>query len=164
MKKIILVSGSGEAKTLSPKALEIAEKVGFLIAKKGGIIICGGMGGVMEAVCRGAKRKGGITVGFLPAEKEKANPFVDIPLPMGVGLLRNYLLVNCADAIIGIGGRWGTLNEISLGLNLGKPVILIRGTGGWADLLAEIKREKSKTEPRVVSTPEEAVELAFYTL
>lgn len=166
MKKVIAVCGSNAEDTnLSKIALETAEKVGYLIAKKDGVLICGGGGGIMEAACRGAKKAKGLTIGILPRDKDFANSFVDIGLTTYLGRARNYILVRSSDAIIGIAGRWGTLNEISLSLNVGKPTVIIRGTGGWVDILSSSQLQnflKSfSTHPVIANSAEEAVEVAF---
>jgi uncharacterized protein (TIGR00725 family) len=114
MKKLISIIGSDDSdKNLSTYALETAEEIGGLIAQKNGILICGGRGGVMEAACKGAKEKNGITVGILPKSKEEVNKYVDIPIISGLGNRRNSIIVYTSDVIIAIAGRWGTLNEIS---------------------------------------------------
>jgi uncharacterized protein (TIGR00725 family) len=93
------------------------------------VLVCGGLGGVMEAACRGAKGSGGLTVGILPgADRAAANPFVDVAIPTGLGEARNALVVRAADAVIAIGGGYGTLSEIALALRAGKPVV---GLGTW---------------------------------
>ncbi|HOK57103.1 MAG TPA: TIGR00725 family protein [bacterium] len=163
MKKIIAVCGSNVGdKNLDAGVLKIAEKVGSLIAEKGGILICGGLGGVMEAVAKGAKKKEGITVGILPYDKSKANKYIDIPIGTNLGFYRNYIIVNSADCVIGICGRWGTLNEISMAIALGKPVILISSSKGICELLSKKEiLEKFEEKPYIVETPEEAIELAF---
>jgi uncharacterized protein (TIGR00725 family) len=163
MKKIIAVCGSNAGdKNLNEKILNIAEKVGYLIAKKGGILICGGLGGVMEYASKGAKEAGGITVGILPFDKTKANKYIDVPIATNLGFYRNYIIVNSADAIIGICGRWGTLNEISISIALGKPTILISTSGGISELLSRKDfLEQFEEKPYIAETPEEAVELAF---
>ncbi|MHC1584693.1 MAG: TIGR00725 family protein [Candidatus Syntropharchaeia archaeon] len=163
MKKLIAVSGSDYGdRNLTPHALEVAEEVGYLIAERGGVLICGGRGGIMEAAARGAKRSGGITVGILPGSKEEANRFIDIAIPTNIGNGRNYILISSADAVIGIGGRWGTLNEISFALNIGKPLVLIRGTGGWCDILSKPEiLERFDEKPLFVDSAREAVDLVF---
>ncbi|MCM8818016.1 MAG: TIGR00725 family protein [Candidatus Omnitrophica bacterium] len=163
MKKIIAVCGSNQGdKSLTKEVLKIAERVGYLIAEKEGILICGGLGGIMEAVAKGAKEKGGITVGILPYDKSKANKYIDIPIGTNLGFYRNYIIVNSADAIIGICGRWGTLNEISIALALGKPVILISTSKGISELLSKKEILKYFEEkPYIAETPEQAVDLAF---
>jgi uncharacterized protein (TIGR00725 family) len=93
------------------------------------VLICGGLGGVMEAACRGAKQTGGTTVGILPGDdRSAANPYVDIVIPTGLGEARNAVVVRSADALIAIGGAYGTLSEIAFALKAGKLVV---GLGTW---------------------------------
>jgi uncharacterized protein (TIGR00725 family) len=123
---VVAVCGPGEA---APDALSVAEEVGRLLAEGGATVICGGLGGVMEAACRGARSAGGTTIGLLPGlDRSAANPHVAVALPTGLGELRNGLIVRAADAVIAIGGEYGTLSEIALALKAGKPVIAI---GSW---------------------------------
>jgi len=113
----------------SPEEAKLAETVGELLAQRGAIIVCGGLGGVMEAVCRGAKSKGGLTVGILPGQDSgMANPWVDIPVVTGLGEARNVAVVKSAQAVIAIGGRYGTLSEIAYALKSNIPVI---GLNTW---------------------------------
>ena len=166
MKKVIAVCGSdGNDPHLSEGALETAEKIGYLIAQKGAVLVCGGGGGIMEAACRGAKRAHGLTIGILPANKDYANPFVDIGLTTHLGRARNYILVRSAGVIIGIAGRWGTLNEIALALNIGKPTVVVQGTGGWMDMLSHREVQNLLKDfarrPFIATSAEEAVQLAF---
>jgi len=129
-------------------ALEAAYEVGRLIAQRGAILVCGGLGGVMESACRGAKSAGGVTVGILPtSNRADANPFVDIAIPTGLGVARNLLVVRSGDAVIAVDGAWGTLSEIALAKNIGRTVI---GLGSF-QLEGIIPAQ----------TPEEAVNLAF---
>jgi uncharacterized protein (TIGR00725 family) len=122
--KIIGVIGAGRA---DEELLKIAEEVGRFLAKEGVIIITGGLGGVMEAVSRGAYLEGGITLGILPTlRKEDANPYVKIPIPTGLGEMRNSLIVRASDVLIAIGGEYGTLSEIALALKTGKKVVGIK--------------------------------------
>ena len=94
------------------------------------MVVCGGLGGVMEAACRGAKQAGGTTVGILPgSDRAAANEFVDVAIPTGMGEARNALVVRAADALIAVGGGYGTLSEIALALKAGKRVV---GIGSWA--------------------------------
>ena len=107
----------------------MAEEVGRLLARRGAVVVCGGLGGVMEAACRGASREGGTTVGVLPGlDRGAANPFVSVAVATGLGEVRNALVVRAADALIAVGGAYGTLSEIALALKAGKPVI---GLGTW---------------------------------
>jgi uncharacterized protein (TIGR00725 family) len=101
-----------------------AAEVGRLLAERGAVLVCGGLGGVMEGACRGAKEAGGLTVGILPgADRADANPFVDVVLPTGLGEARNALVVEAADVAIAIGRGYGTLSEVALALKAGKRVI-----------------------------------------
>jgi uncharacterized protein (TIGR00725 family) len=107
----------------------LAEQVGIELAERGCILFCGGLGGVMEAACRGAKSAGGKTVAILPgARRSDANDFVDIAISTGMGEMRNALLVRAVDAVIAVGGGFGTLSEIAFALKTGTPVI---GIGTW---------------------------------
>lgn len=162
-KKIIAVSGSNAGdNNLNEEILGIAEEVGYLIGKRGGILVCGGLGGIMEASAKGAKRGGGITVGILPWDKESANPYIDIPIATGLGFFRNNIIINCADCIIGICGRWGTLNEIAMAMGMGKKTVIIDGSGGVSSLLSREDVLKTfKKRPIIVKTPAEAVDTAF---
>lgn len=120
------VVGPGEA---GPAESERAEEVGAEIARAGAVLVCGGLGGVMAAACRGAVELGGLTVGLLPGEDRKAaNEWVAVAVPTGLGEARNVLLVRAADALVAIGGGWGTLSEIALALRAGLPVV---GIGSW---------------------------------
>jgi len=124
---IIAVIGNSSC---SPKEAKLAETVGELLAQQGVTIICGGLGGVMEAVCRGAKSKGGLTVGILPGQDPStANPWVDIPVVTCIGEARNIAVVKSAQAVIAIGGSYGTLSEIAYALKSGIPVI---GLNTWS--------------------------------
>ena len=114
----------------SPEEAKLAETVGELLAQQHVTVVCGGLGGVMEAVCRGAKSKGGLTVGILPGQDPNtANPLVDIPVVTGMGEARNVAVVKSARAVIAVGGRYGTLSEIAYALKNGIPVI---GLNTWS--------------------------------
>jgi uncharacterized protein (TIGR00725 family) len=98
--------------------------VGRELAARGAVVVCGGLGGVMEAACRGAKEGGGVTVGILPGtDRAAANSFVDVAIPSGLGEARNALVVRAADALVAVGGGYGTLSEIALALKAGKQVV-----------------------------------------
>jgi uncharacterized protein (TIGR00725 family) len=117
----VAVVGSGEAEKRHAAA---AEEVGRLIAESGALLVCGGLGGVMEAACCGARAAGGTTVGLLPGvDRSEANRHVAVAVPTGLGEARNALVVRAADAVIAIGGGYGTLSEIALALRAGKRVI-----------------------------------------
>lgn len=108
---------------------ELALAVGGALAEAGAIVVCGGRGGVMEAACMGAKRAGGLTVGILPGvDRAGANPYVDVALPTGLGELRNGLVVRCSEALVAVGGSWGTLSEIAFAMRTGRPVVAL---GSW---------------------------------
>jgi uncharacterized protein (TIGR00725 family) len=104
-----------------------AEEAGAAIAAAGAILVCGGLGGVMEASCRGARSRGGLTVGILPGvDRADANGWVVLALPTGLGEGRNALVVRAAEAVVAIGGGWGTLSEIAFALRAGLPVLGVR--------------------------------------
>lgn len=120
---IIGVIGAGQA---SAALRKIARQVGQEITRRGATLACGGLSGVMEAACQGAKEEGGLTVGILPGfDKSGANRFVDIPIVTGLSYARNLVLVRTSDAIIAVGGGFGTLSELAFALKLGKPVVAI---------------------------------------
>ncbi|MFW6105617.1 MAG: TIGR00725 family protein [Chloroflexota bacterium] len=124
---IIAVIGDSSC---SPQEAKLAESVGELLAHRGASIVCGGLGGVMEAVCRGAKSKGGLTVGILPGQDSSmANPWVGIPVVTGIGEARNIAVVKSAQTVIAIGGGYGTLSEIAHALKNNIPVI---GLNTWS--------------------------------
>ncbi len=117
----IALVGPGEA---TPAELHAAEEAGAAIAEAGAMLVCGGLGGVMEAGCRGARSKLGSTFAFLPGDdRDDANGWVQHAVPTGMGEGRNALIVRSADALVAIGGGWGTLSEIALALRAGKPVL-----------------------------------------
>ena len=124
-KTCISVIGSGNSDgTLSPEIAKIANEVGREIAMRGAVLICGGLGGVMNEAAKGAKEKGGLTVGIIPGEDPSAaNPYIDIPITTGLGFARNVLVAYSGDAVIAVSGRLGTLSEISFALVKKKPVI-----------------------------------------
>ena len=103
--------------------------MGRLLAERGAVLVCGGLGGTMEAACRGAKQAGGTTVGLLPGvDRAHGNPHLDIAIPTGLGEARNALVVRAADVVVAVGGGYGTLSEIALALRAGKRVV---GLGTW---------------------------------
>jgi uncharacterized protein (TIGR00725 family) len=124
MKPLIAVIGGRRS---DKSLLKEAEEAGRLIARKGLTLVCGGLRGVMEAASRGAKSEGGLTVGILPQNDSKeANPFIDIPIVTGLGIGRNVIIARTADALIAVGGEYGTLSEIAFALQMGKPVVGIK--------------------------------------
>lgn len=146
LKKAIGIIGAGSC---PPEIEELAREVGREVARRGYVLICGGLGGVMRAACQGAKEMGGLTVGILPtAQKEDANPFVDLAIPTNMGHARNVIIVHSSDALIAIAGGAGTLSEIAIAMKVGKPVV---GLKSWS------------LEGRIpqASRPEEAVQMAI---
>jgi uncharacterized protein (TIGR00725 family) len=138
-----------------PSEHALGEQVGRLIARSGAILVCGGLGGVMEAAAAGCAAEGGTSIGILPTElRSDANPHVTVAVATGMGEARNAIVVRTADAVIAVGGEFGTLSEIALALKMGKPVI---GIGTWS-----LSREGLDGDPLVrADTPEEAVAIAI---
>jgi uncharacterized protein (TIGR00725 family) len=123
----VAVVGPGEATADEGNA---AEEIGRALAQAGAIVVTGGLGGVMEGACRGARAQGGVTVGILPGhDRAAANPAVTLAIPTGLGELRNGLVVRSADAVVAVGGAYGTLSEVALALKTGVPVV---GLNTWA--------------------------------
>ena len=117
----VAVVGPGEA---SAAQVSLAEAVGRELALRGAVVVCGGLGGVMEGACRGASGAGGLTVGLLPgSDRGAANAYVSVAVATGLGEARNALVVRAADAVIAVGGSWGTLSEIALALRTGRRVV-----------------------------------------
>lgn len=149
---IVAVIGSGDCTAEEAAA---AEAVGRLLAEAGAVLVCGGRGGVMAAACRGAKSAGGLTIGILPGvDASEANLWVDVPIVTGLGEARNAIVVRSADAVIAVGGGYGTLSEIAFALKWGRRVVGLstwelagEGRPDWGILRAE--------------APEEAVKLAL---
>ena len=113
--------------TCSAEIYEIAQEVGREIAQNGFSLVCGGLGGVMEAACRGARETGGITIGILPtSNKGDANPYCDLVIPTGLGHARNVLVVHASDGLVAVDGETGTLSEIAIALKVGKPIVGIK--------------------------------------
>ncbi len=145
MKRVIAVIGGRRVKR---GLLTVAEEVGRLIAERGAVLMCGGLGGIMEAAAKGAKHAGGLTLGILPQDdKESANPYIDVPVATGLGIGRNVIIARTADAVVAIGGQYGTLSEIAFSLQLKKTVVGIQTWDIHGVLMAE--------------TPEEAVVKIF---
>jgi uncharacterized protein (TIGR00725 family) len=112
-----------------PRHDALAEEVGARLAEAGAVLLCGGLTGVMEAAARGAVRNGGLTIGILPGtDGADANEHIVLPLPSGMGEMRNMLLVRFADAVIAVGGEWGTLSEVAFAMRIGTPVIVLAPT------------------------------------
>lgn len=110
----------------SPEEERIAYEVGSHLARAGAILVCGGLGGVMEAACKGAKEAGGVTIGILPGPfRSDANPYVDYAIATDMGQARNAIIIRTVDAVVAVGGEYGTLSEIALALKMGKKVVAI---------------------------------------
>jgi uncharacterized protein (TIGR00725 family) len=150
-----LYVGVGGASQPEPPLLDQAELLGWRLAEAGVIVVCGGGPGVMEAVCRGAQSAGGTTVGLLPGlDRAEGNPYLTISVPTGLGQGRNLLLVRSSDALIAVGGGFGTLSEIALALRTGTPVI---GLATWA---LQLGSHQVDAFP-VADTPDAAAQLAL---
>jgi len=142
--RVAVIGGSRAGR----QALDTALEVGRLLARSGAVVVCGGLGGVMEAASRGAREEGGLVIGILPGGSgAEANPWVDVPIATGLGYTRNALVVMNADAVIAIDGEYGTLSEIAYGLIHGKRVV---GLGTW-----DVKGVSA------AATPDEAVRQAL---
>ncbi len=149
-----VIGPGGEA---TPEEVSTARQVGRLLAENYAILICGGHGGVMAAACQGALELGGTTVGLLPGhDRSGANPYLTVALPTGIGELRNGLVVKASDAVIAIGGSWGTLSEIALAMRTGKPIVVING---WA--IEDPVHGRAKNLPHQAISAEQAVDQAL---
>ena len=152
----MLISVIGESKA-TDQNYSIAEKVGVLIARSGATLVCGGLDGVMEAACKGAKSAGGSTIGILPGlSKNEANQWIDIPICTGLGDARNIVVVRTGSAVIAIGGAYGTLSEIGHALSDGKPIFALNSweitkSGIQDPLLTHCKNEKEAVEKALAS-------------
>ena len=144
--------GGGEA---PHEVCRAAEVVGAALARGGAVVVCGGLGGVMEAACRGARGEGGTTVAVLPGDDRRAaNPFAEVAVATGMGEARNAVVVRTADAVVALAGEFGTLSEIALALRLDKPVV---GLSTW-----ELALGGRAVEAVVrVDDPEQAARLAL---
>ena len=152
MPPYVAVVGSGEAPA---PAVDAAREVGRILAQRGAFVLTGGLGGVMEGASRGAREAGGRTIGILPGRDRSAgNPYLDVAVATGLGEARNALVARSADALIAVGGSWGTLSEMALAARDGKRVV---GLGSW-----EVRRRGEPVDGIVVAaSPAEAVELAL---
>lgn len=153
--KKIFISVIGESHS-SPETEKLSEEVGIEIAKANAVLICGGLKGVMEHACKGAKSAGGTTIGILPGSKrEEANPYIDYPIVTGIGYARNKLVIKTGHAVIAVGGSYGTLSEIAFALGYEIPVV---GLKTW-----QFIHHSGQLDQKVhyVLTPKEAVSLAL---
>lgn len=148
----MLIGIIGGSEIENQKIYDLAYQTGKLIADNNWHLICGGLGGVMESASKGAHDHNGITIGVLPfADTHQANPYITIPIATGMGYARNHIIVNTADILIAIDGKFGTLNEISAALSLNKKVLALES---WN----LNKMEKFNSDLYIpVSSPEEAM-------
>ncbi len=148
----VAVCGAGVA---SEREAAWAEEIGRLLAEAGAVLVCGGLGGVMDAAARGCASAGGTSIGILPGEsRSAASPHLSVAIPTGLGEARNALVVRAADVVIAVGGEFGTLSEIALALKTGRPVV---GLGTW-----ELARDGQAVEAiERASNPAEAVRRAL---
>jgi uncharacterized protein (TIGR00725 family) len=120
----VAVIGGGEA---DPEVAALASEVGRELAHRGAVVICGGLGGVMEAAARGVQEAGGVSIGILPdPDRRRANPYLTYTIPTNLGHARNMVIVHAADAVIAVDGSYGTISEAAIALKLGKPVVALR--------------------------------------
>ncbi len=146
MKDVIGVIGGSQA---NPDVCELAAGIGEQIARNGCALVCGGLGGIMEAASQGAKKYNGTVLGILPSsQKEDANPYVDFAIPTAMGYGRNILVVNTADVLIALPGSYGTLSEMGFALNMRKPIIALPGS--WKLMNA------GEIEPRLLTPAQNA--------
>jgi len=143
-KGVVAVIGASEInKDIEQKTIEI----GRLLAKNKFIVSCGGLSGAMEAVCKGAKQEGGITIGIIPFKKKSAaNRYVDIAIPVPFSQARNIVVVLSGDVVVAIAGKAGTLSEISFSWIYGKPIVALRGVGGWSSKMAGEKLDDRRSD------------------
>ena len=152
----IAVVGPGEADS---ETYGLAAETGRLIAARGAVVVCGGLGGVMEAAALGARQAGGVSLGILPGrDRGEANRYVTVAVATGLGELRNALLVRASDALVAVGGSWGTLSELALALRIGLPAVTL---GGWSVLDGDGAEVAGMA---AASSPAEAVERVFAAL
>lgn len=153
MKSKVYVGVIGGSYNLSQDVESSAIEMGRLIAKEGWIIICGGRGGVMEAVAKGASQEGGVVIGILPGpSREEGNPYLTYAIPTALGHFRNFIIAQASDILIAFEGEYGTLSEVAIGLRLEKPIISL---AGW-----ELKGRNFKAKGIYeASSPEEAIKL-----
>jgi uncharacterized protein (TIGR00725 family) len=161
--RIISVIGGSDS---NDENLHLAELVGEEIARRGVILASGGLGGIMEAASRGAKKQGGQTIGILPSDsKAHANEFIDIVIPTGLGYARNFLVAKTGDAVIAIDGSAGTLSEMAIAWFSNKPVVSLATSGGWAAKLAGERLDDRRADSvYAATTPKEAVDIVFQAM
>lgn len=145
----VAIIGSGDA---SGELYDLARQIGSLVAKRGGVVVCGGLSGVMEAAARGASEADGVAIGILPDEdRHRANPYLSYSVATGIGEARNLAVACSADVVIAVGGEYGTLSEIALARKVGRTVVSLGSWDPYAHIVA-------------AASPEEAVEKALGAL
>lgn len=161
--RIISVIGGADS---NPENLKLAENIGAEIAKRGIALACGGLKGVMEAACKGAKKHDGVTIGILPSDfKDDANKYVDFAIPTGLGYARNFLVAKAGDAVIAIDGSAGTLSEIAIAWFSDKTIVALAPSGGWAAKLAGTHIDERRTDIVFsANSPKEALDIIFREL
>ena len=151
-KRFVAIIGGSQCTAQEAK---LAKEVGRELAKRGAILLCGGLGRIMEAACKGASLEGGVTIGILPGgNRQAANPFVQIPIVTNLGEARNVVIVKSAEAVIAIGGGYGTLSEIGHALRNGLPIV---GLNTWR----LSRNDQPNTSIIYVQNPIEAVDMAL---
>jgi hypothetical protein len=163
MKRKILIAVVGSEKHVNKKHLKTAEKVGKEIARRGGVVLCGGRAGVMDAVAKGCKSENGLVIGILPeSDRSNVSKFVDIPILTGMGFARNQIIGFSCDAMIAIGGGVGTLTEMAYAYAYSKPIVAIEGMGGWPEkFIGKYMDRKKRVKVVRAKNAKEAVDLAF---
>lgn len=159
-KPVIAVIGPN-TRSCTPEIYAFGEALGEALVTAGFAVVCGGMGGLMEAVCKGAKSAPttffGATLGILPGtDRAAANAWCDLAVPTGMGIARNALVVRSGDAVVAVGGGSGTLSEIALAWQLEKPILCVEGLGGWSEKMAgkQVDARQDRTISRVISVSE----------
>ncbi len=148
---VAVVAVVGPGADVSDQIAALAYETGALLARRGIVVVNGGLGGVMEAAARGARESGGFVIGLLPGgDRSEGNPHLTLAIPTGLGQARNALVIAAADAVIAVGGSWGTLSEIALARRTGKRLVCL---GGWQ--ISDADGHAVALD--VAATPEEAV-------
>ncbi|HEV2390366.1 MAG TPA: TIGR00725 family protein [Nitrososphaerales archaeon] len=155
-----------DADACTEVAREAAYRVGRAIAKGGATVVCGGLGGVMEAACKGARDAGGHSVGIIPtSDFSQANQYCEFVVATGIGMSRNFVVAYSGDAMIVVGGGAGTISEVAAAYRVSKPIITVKGTGGVADEWAGRYLDARRTRLILAgSSPEDAVKKAMREL
>lgn len=164
MKRKPLIAVVGHGLHAEEKHIKMAERVGKEIAKRNGIVLCGGRPkGIMDAVAKGVRSEGGITVGILPeGDRSNLSKYVDIPILTGMGFARNQILGLSCDVMIAVGGGVGSLTEVAYAYAYSKPIIVIENMGGWPEkFIGKYMDEKKRIKIIGAKNAKEAVDLAF---